>query len=105
MKRHTLVGLLFCVLSHFAVAAGFLLGVSGVGWALVLYLQGGGEEVKAITSRYIRRLFLFSLSSMLFSFLIVMSYHFFPHFFSCIPFNHGTFSKFLGLWGIYRCFL
>ena len=58
----------------FAVAAGFLLGVSGVGWALVLHLQGGEEEVKAIASRYIRRLFLFSLSSMLFSFLVVMTH-------------------------------
>lgn len=56
----------------FAVAAGFLLGVSGVGWALVLHLQGGGEEVKDIALRYIRGLFLFSLSAMLFSFLIVI---------------------------------
>jgi hypothetical protein len=58
----------------FAVAAGFLLGVSGVGWALVLYLQGGGEEVKAITLRYVRGLFLFSISSMLFSFLVVITH-------------------------------
>jgi hypothetical protein len=60
----------------FAVAAGFLLGVSGVGWALVLNLQGGGEEVKAITLRYTRGLFLFSISSMLFSFLVVMTHTF-----------------------------
>lgn len=60
----------------FAVAAGFLLGVSGVGWALVLNLQGGGEEVKAITLRYTRGLFLLSISSMLFSFLVVMTHTF-----------------------------
>ncbi len=56
------------------VAAGFLLGVAGVGWALVLDLQGGGGEVKAIASRYIRGLFLFSLSATLFSFLIVITH-------------------------------
>lgn len=60
----------------FAVAGGFLLGVSGVGWALMLELQGGGEELKAINLRYIRGLFLFSLSSMLFSFLVVMTHTF-----------------------------
>ena len=60
----------------FAVAAGFLLGISGVGWALVLYLQGGGQEVKAITLRYVRGLYLFSISSMLFSFLVVMTHTF-----------------------------
>lgn len=58
----------------FAVATGFLLGVSGVGWALVLYLQRGGQEVRSIALRYIKGLFVFSLSTMLFSFLVVMTH-------------------------------
>ena len=69
---------LYCWIKYtpgaFAVVVGFILGVSGVGWALFLDLQGGGAEVKAISGRYIRRLFFFSFLAMLCSFLVVMTH-------------------------------
>ncbi len=58
----------------FAVAAGFLLGISGVGWALALYLLRADEEVRVLTGKYIRGLYFFAFAAMLFSFIVVMTH-------------------------------
>lgn len=58
----------------FAVAAGFLLGISGAGWALLLYLHRGDEEVTTVALKYVRGLYVFAFATMLFSFLVVMTH-------------------------------